>query len=68
MALLGGRLGGGFAAPPINSPLVGYDYTEPFRRVVSACAPPVGVDPRSNGSACGSGFSSIATARWPRRR
>jgi hypothetical protein len=43
MALLGGRLGGGFAAPPIDSPLVGYDYTEPFRRAVSACAPPVGV-------------------------
>src|SRR6202050_3199683 len=41
MALLGGRLGGGFAAPPIDSPLVGSDYTEQFRQVVSACAPPV---------------------------
>jgi hypothetical protein len=46
MALLGGRLGGGFPAPPIDSPLIGYDFTEPFRRVVSACAPGVpGVDP-----------------------
>jgi hypothetical protein len=44
MALLGGRLGGGFPAPPIDSPLVGRDYTEQFRQVVSACAPPVGVD------------------------
>jgi hypothetical protein len=46
IALLGGRLGGGFAAPPIDSPLIGYDFTEPFRRAVSACAPPVGVDAR----------------------
>jgi hypothetical protein len=46
-ALLGGRLGGGFNAPPIDSPLVGYDFTEPFRRVVSACSPPVpSVSPR----------------------
>jgi hypothetical protein len=44
LALLGGRLGGGFPAPPIDSPLVGRDYTEQFRQVVSACAPPVGVD------------------------
>jgi hypothetical protein len=47
LALLGGRLGGGFPAPPIDSPLVGRDYTEQFRQVVSACAPPVpSVDPR----------------------
>jgi len=47
LALLGGRLGGGFNAPPVDSPVVGYDFTEPFRRVVSACAPPVpSVDPR----------------------
>jgi hypothetical protein len=47
LALLGGRLGGGFAAPPIDSPLVGHDFTEAFRQVVSACAPPVpSVDPR----------------------
>ena len=46
LALLGGRLGGGFAAPPIDSPLVGYDFTEQFRQVVSACAGQVpGVDP-----------------------
>jgi hypothetical protein len=47
LALLGGQLGGGFNAPPVESPVVGYDYTEPFRRVVSACAPGVpSVDPR----------------------
>jgi hypothetical protein len=45
LALLGGRLGGGFAAPPINSPLVGYDYTLAFRERVSSCAPlPPGID------------------------
>jgi hypothetical protein len=33
--------GGGFNAPPIDSPVVGYDFTESFRQVVSACAPPV---------------------------
>ena len=27
LALAGGRLGGGFSAPPVNSPLVGYDFT-----------------------------------------
>jgi hypothetical protein len=46
-ALLGGQLGGGFNAPPVDSPVVGYDFTEPFRQVVSACAPPVpSVNPR----------------------
>jgi hypothetical protein len=46
LALAGGRLGGGFAAPPINSPLVGYDFTEPFREVVSSCgASSPGFDP-----------------------
>lgn len=45
LALVGGRLGGGFAAPPVNSPLVGYDYTLAFRERVSACAPlPPGID------------------------
>jgi hypothetical protein len=45
LALVGGRLGGGFAAPPIDSPLVGYDYTLAFRERVSACAPlPPGID------------------------
>jgi hypothetical protein len=37
LALAGGRLGGGFAAPPIDSPLVGYDFTKPFRELVSSC-------------------------------
>jgi hypothetical protein len=46
LALAGGRLGGGFAAPPIDSPLVGYDFTEPFREVVSSCgASPARFDP-----------------------
>lgn len=44
-ALLGGRLGGGFAAPPVDSPLVGYDYTLAFRERVSSCAPlPPGIE------------------------
>jgi hypothetical protein len=44
LALAGGRLGGGFMAPPINSPLVGYDFTVPFREVVSSCgAQPPGI-------------------------
>lgn len=38
LALAGGRLGGGFAAPPVDSPLVGYDYTVPFRELVSSCS------------------------------
>ena len=37
LALAGGRLGGGFSAPPINSPLVGYDFTLAFRELVSSC-------------------------------
>lgn len=37
LALAGGQLGGGFAAPPINSPLVGYDFTVPFRELVASC-------------------------------
>jgi hypothetical protein len=46
LALAGGRLGGGFSAPPINSPLVGYDFTVPFREVVSSCgAQPPGISP-----------------------
>jgi hypothetical protein len=45
LALLGGPLGGGFAAPPVDSPVVGYDFTLPFRELVSSCAPPTpGVD------------------------
>jgi type IV secretory pathway VirB10-like protein len=46
LALAGGRLGGGFMAPPIDSPLVGYDFTEPFRELVSSCgASPARFDP-----------------------
>jgi hypothetical protein len=46
LALAGGRLGGGFAAPPINSPLVGYDFTVPFRELLSTCgALPSGLGP-----------------------
>jgi hypothetical protein len=46
LALVGGPLGGGFAAPPIDSPVAGYDFTTLFRERVSACSPPVpDVDP-----------------------
>ena len=46
LALLGGRLGGGFAAPPIDAPIVGYDFTLQFRERVSSCAPLApGIDP-----------------------
>jgi hypothetical protein len=38
LALMGGPLGGGFAAPPVDSPVVGYDFTVPFRELVSSCA------------------------------
>jgi hypothetical protein len=42
--MAGGRLGGGFAAPPVDSPLVGYDFTVPFRELLSTCgALPAGV-------------------------
>jgi len=45
LALLGGRLGGGFAAPPIDSPLAGFDFTLAFRERVSSCSPlPRGID------------------------
>jgi len=46
LALAGGRLGGGFMAPPIDSPFVGYDFTMPFREVVSSCGRlPPGISP-----------------------
>ena len=46
LALAGGKLGGGFAAPPVDSPLVGYDFTVPFRELVSTCgAAPPGISP-----------------------
>jgi outer membrane biosynthesis protein TonB len=45
-ALLGGRLGGGFAAPPIDTNKAAYDYTAPFRERVSSCSTrPPGIDP-----------------------
>ncbi len=46
LAMLGGRLGGGFAAPPVNAAQAGYDYTTAFRERVSSCsALPAGIDP-----------------------
>jgi hypothetical protein len=45
LALVGGRLGGGFAAPPIASPVVGYDYTAAFRERISWCSPLAGIAP-----------------------
>ena len=45
LALLGGRLGGGFAAPPVNTMVAGYDFTAAFREHVSSCsALPPGFD------------------------
>lgn len=46
LALLGGHLGGGFAAPAINTNKAAYDFTAPFRERVSSCSDrPAGVDP-----------------------
>ncbi len=46
LALAGGALGGGFAAPPVNTNYAGYDFTLAFRERVSACADPApGVEP-----------------------
>jgi type IV secretory pathway VirB10-like protein len=36
-ALMGGPLGGGFAAPEIDAALTGYDFTLTFRELVSSC-------------------------------
>jgi hypothetical protein len=50
-ALVGGWHGGGFALPPIDSPFVGYDFTEPFRELVSSCGavpPGSGISPTEN--------------------
>ena len=45
LALLGGRLGGGFNAPPIGVVQPAYDFTAPFRQRVSSCsALPAGID------------------------
>ena len=43
---LGGPLGGGFAAPPVDTNVSGYDWTAPFRERVCACSKvPEGVEP-----------------------
>ena len=43
---LGGPLGGGFAAPPVDTNVSGYDWTAPFRERVSVCSKvPEGVVP-----------------------
>ena len=43
---LGGPLGGGFAAPPVDTNVSGYDWTAPFRERVSICSKlPEGVEP-----------------------
>jgi hypothetical protein len=50
-ALVGGWHGGGFVLPPIDSPFVGYDFTEPFRELVSSCGavpPSSGISPTEN--------------------
>ena len=42
---LGGPLGGGFAAPPVDTNVPGYDWTAPFRERVSLCSkPPEGIE------------------------
>ena len=43
---LGGPLGGGFAAPPVDTNVPGDDWTAPFRERVGACSKqPEGVEP-----------------------
>ena len=43
---LGGPLGGGFAAPPVDTNVSGYDWTAPFRERVGVCSKlPEGVEP-----------------------
>jgi len=37
-AALGGPLGGGFAAPPVDTNAPGYDWTVPFRERVGMCS------------------------------
>jgi hypothetical protein len=42
---LGGPLGGGFAAPPVDTNVSGYDWTAPFRERVGSCSKkPEGVE------------------------
>ncbi len=42
---LGGPLGGGFAAPPVDTKVRGYDWTAPFRERVGMCSKLEGVEP-----------------------
>jgi outer membrane biosynthesis protein TonB len=45
-AALGGPLGGGFAAPPVDTNAPGYDWTMPFRERVGMCSKrPEGAEP-----------------------
>lgn len=45
MALVGGKFGGGFAAPAIDTTWSEYDFTAPFRERVSSCSVlPPGID------------------------
>jgi hypothetical protein len=45
-AALGGPLGGGFPGPPVDTNILGDDWTAPFRQRVGACSKePEGVDP-----------------------
>jgi hypothetical protein len=49
LALVGGRLGGGFQAPAVNAVRAAYDFTAAFRERVSSCsARPAGVDAGDN--------------------
>jgi hypothetical protein len=46
LALAGGRLGGGFDAPPVDTPKASRDFTTAFRERVSSCsALPPGIAP-----------------------
>ena len=52
LALVGGALGGGFAAPPVAALEASYDFTAPFRERISSCATlPAGVSPQDKVSA-----------------
>jgi hypothetical protein len=42
---LGGPLGGGFAAPPVGTNILGDDWTAPFRERVAMCSKLEGVEP-----------------------
>jgi hypothetical protein len=46
LALIGGQLGGGFNAPPVNTNQASYDFTAQFRERVSSCSSlPPGIGP-----------------------